>query len=338
MEFIQEGICLGVDLLLLGICFKEYYNYKKTVSNLKNAPQIPIDADLKKLLESKKDKKIPYAVIRGTVIPVGVPIRSVMSPSVTGVVQVIKLSEHRVARGFAGFWTEQRRIIHVSSNEMPFQLKNGDYGVEIADGLSAEILDMDVVYDNYEPSSLSFFDHIFGFFSGVRQKGLQTTEEVLRDGSFITAVGEVELDGKTIRMQPSSTAPLFLTTSTKSTLIKKFEEAKSSMAVKIFVCSTITVVLVGIIVRKIYLKKKQERDERKIKETLDNERRRRRAKTRPQNLTPEQLCVVCSTNPKEVIMLPCGHVCICEDCSEKITVTCPVCRTKILSKAAAFIA
>lgn len=113
---------------------------------------------------------------------------------------------------------------------MPFQIKNGDYGVEVVDGLSAEILDMDVVYDNYEPSSLSFFDHIFGFFSGVRQKGLQTTEEVLRDGSFITAVGEIELDGKTLRMQPSTAAPLFLTTSTKSTLIKKFEEAKSSMA------------------------------------------------------------------------------------------------------------
>ena len=45
---------------------------------------------------------------------------------------------------------------------------------------------MDVVYDNYEPTSLSFFDHIFGFFSGVRQRGLQTTEEILRDGSFIT--------------------------------------------------------------------------------------------------------------------------------------------------------
>lgn len=129
--------------------------------------------------------------------------------------------------------------------------------------------------------------------------------------------------------------------------------------------------------RKLYNKKKQERDERKIKETLEKERRERRARTRPLNLTTEQLCVVCSTNPKEVsvlkrvnysiglgvmpfylnylinnivervvvivfflqiIILPCGHVCICEDCSEKIRVTCPVCRGKIATKAAAFIA
>ncbi|XP_036336409.1 mitochondrial E3 ubiquitin protein ligase 1 [Rhagoletis pomonella] len=338
MEFLHETIALGVDLLILGLCVKEYVSYKKNVNCLKAAPQLAIDGDLKKYVASQKDKKIPYAVVRGTVTPIGVPMRSVMSPSVTGVLQVIKLSEHRVTRGFAGFWTEQRKLIHVSSNEMPFELRNNESSVEIIDALSAAVLDMDVVYDNYEPSSLSFFDHVFGFFSGVRQKGLQTTEEVLRDGSFITAIGELELDGKTLRLQPSPVGPLFLTTATKSTLIKKFEEAKSSMLVKIFVCGTISAFLIGFIVRKLYAKKKQERDERKIKETLEKERRERRARTRPLNLTTEQLCVVCSTNPKEVIILPCGHVCICEDCSEKIRVTCPVCRGKIVTKAAAFIA
>jgi E3 ubiquitin-protein ligase MUL1 len=88
---------------------------------------------------------------------------------------------------------------------------------------------MDVVYDNYEPATLSMFDHIFGFFSGVRQKGLQTTEEILREGSFITAVGELELDGDQMRLQPSSVGPMFLSTATKNTLLKKMEEAKSSM-------------------------------------------------------------------------------------------------------------
>lgn len=209
-------------------------------------------------------------------------------------------SEHRVARGFAGFWSEQRKLIHVSSNEMPFELRNNDAGVEIIDALSADVLDMDVVYDNYEPSTLSFFDHIFGFFSGVRQKGLQTTEEVLRDGSFITAIGELEMDGKTLRLQPSPTGPLFLTTATKSTLIKKFEEAKNSMLFKIFVCGTIGAVLIGVIGRKIYMKKKQERDERRIRETLEKERKERRAKSRPVNLSQDQLCVVCNINPKEV--------------------------------------
>lgn len=87
------------------------------------------------------------------------------------------------------------------------------------------ILDLDIIYDSYEPTTPSVFDHLFGFFSGIRQRGLQTTEHILRDGSFITAVGELELDGDNLKLQESSIGPMFLTTSTKSLLIRKFEQS-----------------------------------------------------------------------------------------------------------------
>lgn len=35
MEFIHEGVALGVDLLILGLCVKEYISYKKNVQLLK---------------------------------------------------------------------------------------------------------------------------------------------------------------------------------------------------------------------------------------------------------------------------------------------------------------
>ena len=35
MEFVHEGIALGVDLLILGLCMKEYVSYKKSVKLLK---------------------------------------------------------------------------------------------------------------------------------------------------------------------------------------------------------------------------------------------------------------------------------------------------------------
>jgi len=337
MEYINELIALGVDGLILGLCLKEYFNYKQTLDVLKVAKQYPIDENLKNIVKQSKDGKINYGIIRGTVKPIGQPMRSVMSPSVTGVLQVIKLSEHRIARGFAGFWTEQRKLIHVSSNEVPFTITNGNVGVEIIDGLASEILDLDVVYDNYEPSTLSFFDHIFGFFSGVRQRGLQTTEEVLRDGSYITAVGEIDLDGNSLRLQSSKLGPMLLTTATKNTLVKKFEEAKSSMMFKIAICSTISVVLVGVIARKFYLKRKQEREERELKESLERSRRTRRTRVRSTDISDRDSCVVCVSNPKEVICLPCGHVCLCEDCALKIKQSCPVCRAKIETKAAAFV-
>lgn len=49
-------------------------------------------------------------------------------------------SEHRITRGFAGFWTENRKLFHVSSSEVPFQVTNKDIGIEVIDPLSAEIL------------------------------------------------------------------------------------------------------------------------------------------------------------------------------------------------------
>lgn len=87
---------------------------------------------------------------------------------------------------------------------------------------------MDVVYDNYEPVSNSLFDNIFGFFLGVRQQGLQTTEEILRDGSFITAVGELELAGNQLRLQPTNVGPMMLSTATKNTILRRLNDAKSS--------------------------------------------------------------------------------------------------------------
>lgn len=54
--------------------------------------------------------------------------------------------------------------------------------------------------------------------------------------------------------------------------------------------------------RKIYLRKKQERIERKLKESLENARRQRRQQSRPQprELRDDEKCVVCVENPKEV--------------------------------------
>lgn len=88
--------------------------------------------------------------------------------------------------------------------------------------------DMDLVYDNYEPSKLSFLDHLFGFFSGMRQKGFQTTEEILRDGSFITVIGELDGSDGNLKLQPSPTGPMILTTATKNTIIKRYQDLRSS--------------------------------------------------------------------------------------------------------------
>lgn len=66
--------------------FKSNFNIPLQV-----AKQYSIDENLKDIVKQSKDGKISYGIIRGTVKPIGQPIQSVMSPSVTGVLQVIKL-------------------------------------------------------------------------------------------------------------------------------------------------------------------------------------------------------------------------------------------------------
>jgi uncharacterized membrane-anchored protein len=51
------------------------------------------------------------------------------------------------------------------------------------------------------------------------------------------------------------------------------------------------------------------------------------------NATSKGSCSVCLVEAAEVVIQPCGHVCICRDCAntlmEHIDNKCPICRSKI---------
>lgn len=51
-------------------------------------------------------------------------------------------------------------------NVVPFVLQKGWYRVEVVDPLSADILDLDIISDHFEPSVPTIVDHIWGFFTG----------------------------------------------------------------------------------------------------------------------------------------------------------------------------
>lgn len=112
IDYLQEAIILGIDVVIFGLCLKGYHSTKNTIKALKvrqknpfisvgtrissfsfeqDAPQLNIDKDLPEYVGAQKDKKVPYAIVRGTVAPIGKPLQSMMSPSVTGVLQVIKV-------------------------------------------------------------------------------------------------------------------------------------------------------------------------------------------------------------------------------------------------------
>lgn len=48
-------------------------------------------------------------------------------------------------------------------------------------------------------------------------------------------------------------------------------------------------------------------------------------------------CVICIDNLKEICLLPCAHLLLCEKCSETIYEECPLCKSKICQKIKVFI-
>lgn len=72
-------------------------------------------------------------------------------------------------------------------------------------------------------------------------------------------------------------------------------------------------------------------------ENTTGQRKANRAKVPDENLPSEVRCIVCMENPREIILLPCKHVCLCEDCAEKISRMCPVCNKRIEGKRAVYL-
>ena len=52
----------------------------------------------------------------------------------------------------------------------------------------------------------------------------------------------------------------------------------------------------------------------------------------------DSVCVVCQESQKTVVLVPCGHLCLCEDCSEiEQLVSCPLCRKEIIQRIKTFV-
>lgn len=99
-----------------------------------------INKDLKEVVVTHPDQKLSYVSIRGNVKPIGNPIVSINNPSITGVIQLLRLKEHVVQRSTTGFWADSERIIQEVHNVMPFALETKGIQIEVCDPLAADVL------------------------------------------------------------------------------------------------------------------------------------------------------------------------------------------------------
>ncbi|KAF4655988.1 ATP-dependent RNA helicase dhx8 [Perkinsus chesapeaki] len=54
------------------------------------------------------------------------------------------------------------------------------------------------------------------------------------------------------------------------------------------------------------------------------------------SLTDESLCVVCQSELRTVVLMPCRHMCVCTGCSERLGSECPLCRDHIKERLKVF--
>ncbi|KAH0561686.1 mitochondrial E3 ubiquitin protein ligase 1-like [Cotesia glomerata] len=339
MEYLGEIIALGIDSVILVVCLRQYFHCRLAVNSVKNVQICDVGVNLHDIVKSSETDKFNYVAFRGIVKPLSKPLNGINNPAITGVIQRLIVKEHVVARTTAGFWSNEERIVQDVYNTVPFALQNGSAKVEVTDALSAEILDMDVLCDEFKPNAPTVADLIWEFFTGFRQRGMQSTEEMLREGVTMTGVGELTLDkaGNLTLQPPIDGTPFYLTTMNVGSLLRKLDERRRVYKCLCIIFGTVGLVVGGMVVCKYRRARKEKRISEEKRQNLEESRKKRRQRVRDSELREDQICVVCKENPREVILLPCGHVCLCEDCSASINDYCPGCRAVIEQKNAAYI-
>ena len=126
-----------------------------------------------------------------------------------------------------------------------------------------------------------------------------------------------------------------------------YEDVTGIMKVITYVLSITGVFLSGLLLHRIYREIRERRQYSALLRQLSEQRRESSAthedltdaapvggiaasEADRNESSPVADCVVCLTNPRNVILLSCGHVCVCADCAEMLPSNrCPMCRSYI---------
>ena len=284
-----------------------------------------------------EETSVPYVIIRGSVQPAKTSLHSHYFQDIQGVIRQFSVTEHKRSLSRAGFWYDSTRTIQTSSNAVPFYI-----GQVLVDQENAYELDLEVTYDKFDPAPNSLGDHVWGWVIGDRSKGVQSTEKMLVNNTELTAIGELVKSGDKLTIQAPENVDFYLVKDTPKALIKKLEGGSSAIKFCLVIFSGLGLAIGAYAGYKYYKKWKEWKASQRSRDTLRTiiEDRGRNSDQPSSPMSEHQNCVVCLGQQREVILLDCGHVCVCADCAQEImrtNPTCPVCRAYIERVAPAYI-
>ena len=208
-------------------------------------------------------------------------------------------------------------------NSVPFSLNSPNNKIKVAvkEPLSASGLTYNVIYDRYEPVNSSVSENIVQWASGEKTKGIQTVEDAILEGTTLTAVGRVKLEnGSLLVSPPAETHTYFLSKLSLDSLVR---ERKSSFRILKYVMVFFSVTG-GLFLLYWLYKKWRRRGQQAVVfgEMADEDF------ANAEEGANEQNCVICLTRRRNVVILDCGHICVCRVCAVQVDV-CPICRSLI---------
>ncbi|XP_039877779.1 mitochondrial ubiquitin ligase activator of nfkb 1-A isoform X2 [Simochromis diagramma] len=329
---ISEAACLGVSLALSGFSFYLYKKSRTTIDKLNNAPRLPIDKKLKDILKVTPGACLQYVVIEGGVKPAGKPLISWYNKENVGVLRRFMVKEHRLLwNGFLRTWTDNERLLHENIEAVPFLLVGLDNTeIRVLSPLQAAGLDMEVTYEKFHQVSHSLGDLMGQYFTGEKPKGQLEIEEMLKVGTNLTGVGELNLDtdGTLSLRPPSNGSQYFLTPADFDTLQGENEDIAfwwKVLAITSALAGAAIIFWAGLrYYRHLKALREQERERREFNRLQINV-------PDQDNLQDVAMCVICLSQPRNCVLLDCGHVCCCHTCYQALPQQyCPICRQRIV--------
>lgn len=167
---------------------------------------------------------------------------------------------------------------------------------------------------------------------------------------FILAFGRLEKisDNSYYLIRPVNTDfPFILTKQTRELVANDFKETISVLKFFLILFGSIGVITGGYCLYKYYKIYKEKKLRDRMAATFREERirlQRERLQNNPNdnnnnhNVEQAQTCVLCLVNQREIILLDCGHFCICIECLDRLpNQNCPVCRQEYQSYARCYV-
>ena len=228
----------------------------------------------------------------------------------------------------------------IVENEAVLNQTKSPVFVEVEEPLSADYLmeSLTPTFDKYTPNTDSVLtrgiDRIFGEVS----KAYQETEKMLLTGTKILGIGQLVLSGGNIMLEaPSgSNRHFILSTLSKKQIVSNMKTDARLYKLFMWLSGLFGSVLLALLLRKTIRRLVESYKISRMYRQIQQQRELRQRDANSAGAGGPQgddssNCIICLDRAREVVLLECGHICLCLDCARSLPhpQKCPVCRASI---------